>query len=255
MRRDPQRLADVGANATPEDRLLASLIEHHRAARPTAAGLRGITRRVEALAPPSPGAGRLNGVARFGAAAAACVAVAVIGLRVTSLSTAPSPPQSSASFAGARSEPSDPASAAAAPSPSGATTSAHDAVPVDALPSEPASAEGRPPEPPTKAAAVPPTRRASVTRTKRSCDESELIDRAETLLRTGQAAGALEATRLHAACDETVLDQERERIAVEALVLLGRHQEATTRARAFEASYPSSPHLRRIRQLVGLGAE
>ena len=86
-------------------------------------------------------------------------------------------------------------------------------------------------------------------------DESELIDRAETLLRTGHAKGALEATRLHAACDETILDQERERIAIEALVVLGQDQEATARARAFEARYPSSPHLRRIRQLVGLGAE
>jgi hypothetical protein len=47
-----------------------------------------------------------------------------------------------------------------------------------------------------------------------------------------------------------VLVQERERIAIEALVMLGRHEEAAARARAFETSYPSSPHLRRIRQLA-----
>jgi hypothetical protein len=250
MRPDPERLADVGANATPEDRLLASLIEHHREARPTAAGLRGLAKRADALAPPVGVASRFHRFTLFGAAAAACVALAVIGLRVTSPSTAPLPAQPSASFAGARSEPSELASpaASAAPAPS-------DAVPVDLLPSEPLLAEGRPPASPTKAAAASPARRASVTPSKRSCDEAELIDRAETLLRTGQAASALEATRLHAACNETVLGQERERIAIEALVLLGRNEEATTRARAFEVSYPSSPHLRRIRQLVGLGAE
>ncbi|MBN9165129.1 MAG: hypothetical protein BGO98_42410 [Myxococcales bacterium 68-20] len=244
MSRDPQRLADLGANATPEDRLLASLIEHHREARPTAAGLRGIAKRAEALAPPGGVAGRLHRFTLFGAVAAACAAISVIGLRVTSPSAAALPEEPSASLA-----------VSATPAPSEAPASAHDAVPVDVLPSEPVLAEGRPPESPTKAAAASSTRRASITRIKRSCDESELIDRAETLLRTGQAASALEATRLHAACEETVLDQERERIAIEALVLLGRNQEATTRARAFAASYPSSPHLRRIRQLVGLGAE
>ena len=242
MSRDPQRLSDVGANATPEDRLLASLIEHHREARPTAAGLRGIAKRAEALAPPVGVAGRLHRFTLFGAAAVACAAVTVIGLRVTSPSTAPLPAEPSASFAGS-----------ATPAPSEAPASAHDAVPVDVLPSEPVPAEGRTPASPTKAASS--TRPASVTRSKRSCDEAELIDRAETLLRTGQAKSALEATRLHAACDETVLDQERERIAIQALVMLGGDQEATTRARAFEVSYPSSPHLRRIRQLVGLGAE
>ncbi len=249
MSRDPQRLADLVANATPEERLLASLIEHHREARPTAAGLREIAKRAEALAPPGGVAGRFRRGALFGVAAAACTAIAVIGLRVTAPSTAPLSAQPGALFAVASSEPSELAS----PAPSEAPASAHDAVPVDVLPSEPVPAERRPPASPTKAASS--TRPASVARSKRSCDEAELIDRAETLLRTGQAKGALEATRLHAACDETVLDQERERIAIEALVLLGRTPEATTRARAFEVSYPSSPHLRRIRQLVGLGVE
>ena len=241
MSRDPQRLADVGANATPEDQLLASLIDHHRQARPAAAGLRGIARRVDALpAPAGVVPSRFHKFTLFGVVAAACTAIAVIGLRVTSPSTAPLPAQPSASFA----EPSEPA-------PPAATA----AVPVDELPSEPVFAEELPPASPSKAAAAASTRPASVMRSKRTCDESELIDRAETLLRTGQAKGALEATRLHAACDETILDQERERISIEALVVLGRKQEATTRARAFEAGYPSSPHLRRIRQLVGLGAE
>lgn len=243
MSRDPQRLSDLGANATPEDRLLASLIEHHREARPAAAGLREIAKRAEALAPPVGVAGRLHKFTLFGAVAAACATVAVIGLRVTSPGAAALPAEPSASSA-----------VSAAPAPSEAPpASAHDAVPVDVLPSEPVLAEERTPASPTKAASS--TQPASVARSKRSCDEAELIDRAETLLRTGQAASALEVTRQHATCNETVLDQERERIAIEALVLLGRDQEATTRARAFEVSYPSSPHLRRIRQLVGLGAE
>lgn len=241
MSRDPRRLADFGENATPEDRLLARLIEHHREARPTATDLRGIVERAEALAPPAGVTGRFHRFTLLAAAAAACATLTVIGLRVTSPSTAPLPTQPSVTPAiGAPLAPRDAASAV------------HDAVPVDVLPSEPLPAEGAPPASPVK---VAPPRRASVTQSEPSCDEAELIDRAETLLRTGHAKGALEVTRLHAACNATILDQERERIAIEALVLLGRDQEATTRARAFEVSHPSSPHLRRIRQLVGLGAE
>ncbi len=44
--------------------------------------------------------------------------------------------------------------------------------------------------------------------------------------------------------------QERERLAVVALVRLGRREEAKRRADAFEATFPESAHLTRVRELV-----
>jgi hypothetical protein len=47
-----------------------------------------------------------------------------------------------------------------------------------------------------------------------------------------------------------VVPQEREALAVEALVRLGRHTAAAARAAAFERDYPNSPHAARVRALV-----
>ncbi len=44
--------------------------------------------------------------------------------------------------------------------------------------------------------------------------------------------------------------QERERLAVVALVRLGRREDAKRRAEAFEAAFPRSAHLTRVRELV-----
>ena len=44
--------------------------------------------------------------------------------------------------------------------------------------------------------------------------------------------------------------QERERLAIDALVRSGRRDDASERARRFESTYPSSPHLARVRALV-----
>lgn len=46
------------------------------------------------------------------------------------------------------------------------------------------------------------------------------------------------------------LAQERERLAIDALVRLDRRPEAEARAKAFEATYPQSAHLARVRALV-----
>ena len=240
MSLDPKRLADVGADAAPDDRLLASLIEQHRQGRPGASGLRSLAKKLDA-GPPVGALGRFHRLSLWGVSALVCAALAVTAFRASPDAHSPLPPAVADADHTARASDFTPPSSIAPAEPP-ATVSVH------ALPNEPAPAQGQ-------AAPPPPSRRPSVAPSKKTCDEAELIDRAETLLRTRQAKGALEATRLHAACDETILDQERERIAIEALVLLGRDQEETTRARAFEASYPASPHLRRIRQLVGLGAE
>lgn len=81
-------------------------------------------------------------------------------------------------------------------------------------------------------------------------DELALLERARTAL-------ASEPARTLALADEHVrrfqrpaLAQERERLAIEALVRLGRHGEAEERARRFEETYPSSAHLARVRALV-----
>ncbi|AKV04370.1 hypothetical protein AKJ09_11033 [Labilithrix luteola] len=233
MSHDPQRLVDV--DATPEDRLLASLIEQHRQGRPDAAALLSLTKRLDAGSPLR-ATGRFFRLCLYGASAVACTALAVTAFRVAPPAT-PSPFPSPSSAPVATNEP-----------PQGPAT-----VSVHALPSEPASSASAAPPPPSRRVkvAAPETRETS----DKICDESQLIERAETLLRTGQPAGALDITRQHVACGETVLVQERERIAIEALLKLRRPEEASARARAFEANYPSSPHIRRIRQLIELRSE
>jgi len=54
-----------------------------------------------------------------------------------------------------------------------------------------------------------------------------------------------------------ILDQEREALTIEALVALGKVDEARARARAFERTYPASPHRARIEHALAraVGAE
>lgn len=78
------------------------------------------------------------------------------------------------------------------------------------------------------------------------------------LLEAARAALATEPARTLALADEhtkrfssPAFAQERERLAIEALVRSGRRDDASTRARRFESTYPRSPHLARVRALVG----
>lgn len=77
------------------------------------------------------------------------------------------------------------------------------------------------------------------------------------LLEEARAALATAPTRTLALADEHMkrfsspaFAQERERLAIDALVRSGRRDEALERARRFESTYPSSPHLARVRALV-----
>jgi hypothetical protein len=85
-------------------------------------------------------------------------------------------------------------------------------------------------------------------------EETTLIRDARQALRAGDAARALglldESRRLFPA---GVLQQERERLAIEALLEDGRAAEASARAAAFLRKYPNSPHAAEIRAL-NLGA-
>ena len=79
--------------------------------------------------------------------------------------------------------------------------------------------------------------------------EGELLSRAFAALQGGDAAGALRLTREHQALTGTALSQERERIAIEALVQLGQRSAAQARAVVFAQRFPNSTYLPRIQAL------
>ena len=77
-------------------------------------------------------------------------------------------------------------------------------------------------------------------------DEAELLSRAFAALQAGDAAGALALTREHQALTDAALSQERERIAIEALLQLGQRSAAKARATVFAQRFPNSTYLPRI---------
>ena len=71
--------------------------------------------------------------------------------------------------------------------------------------------------------------------------EQELIDTARGALVRGRAGDALAATDAHAKrFPHGALAEEREALAIQALVLQGNVDAARTRADAFRAKYPES---------------
>jgi hypothetical protein len=81
--------------------------------------------------------------------------------------------------------------------------------------------------------------------------ELDLLRAAEASL-DGDPRAALARTDEHlAAYPRGVLAQEREYLAIDALVRLGRHADAAERARRFEAQHPASPLRRRLTRLIG----
>ena len=81
--------------------------------------------------------------------------------------------------------------------------------------------------------------------------ELTLLDRARTQMAT-DAAAAMRALDAHLALYPSGrFAQEREVLAIEALVRLGRRPEAETRAAAFDRAFPTSAHRRRIAVLLG----
>lgn len=83
-------------------------------------------------------------------------------------------------------------------------------------------------------------------------DEVKMLERAQDALRSGRHAEALSLCNEHATrYPNGMLAQEREVIAVEALVKTGRTAEAKARAEKFKARFPGSSHARRIDSLLG----
>lgn len=118
-----------------------------------------------------------------------------------------------------------------------------------------------PPEPivadlapvPSAPASVAPSARPSLHVTPSAEDpeeEARLLHRAQDAL-AASPAKALALGQEHARrFPHGLLAQEREVLAIDALVRLGRNAEATRRAEAFARTYPSSSHRRRIDALL-----
>jgi hypothetical protein len=129
---------------------------------------------------------------------------------------------------------------ASTPPPSPAAAAVEPALPDDRPP--PAEAAPARPQPGPRRAVRSPARRLG--------EETTLIRDARQALRAGDARRALrlleESRRLF---PTGVLEQERERLMIEALVKAGRGAEASARASAFLRKYPDSPHAGEIRAL------
>jgi hypothetical protein len=78
-----------------------------------------------------------------------------------------------------------------------------------------------------------------------------LLQDAQDALRSDPARALALANQHAQRAPRGALAQEREVIAIEALVKLGRRGEARQRAARFEAAYPNSAQNRRVHLLVG----
>lgn len=100
-----------------------------------------------------------------------------------------------------------------------------------------------PPPPPPPSSSPPPQPPPAV-------DELAGLDEAQRAL-AGDPARALALCEAHArAFPRGALTEEREVLAIEALVRLGRGDAARARAEAFRAAHPASGHLRKVEGLV-----
>jgi hypothetical protein len=138
---------------------------------------------------------------------------------------------------------------------SGETTAAPPSASVSAL----SSSSSGPLAPPASAPLPEPTRpppvatvTAPLPANPPAPSETALLDRGHQALRSQNPAAALAAADEHArAYPRGTFAQEREVIAIEALVALGRRPEAAKRAGRFRAAFPGSAHQARIDSLVG----
>jgi TolA-binding protein len=146
--------------------------------------------------------------------------------------------RSDAPIAAVSATPIEASAPAALPAPSAAPVPAEPSAAVDTLPFDTL--------PSASASAAPPPPSASPEM------EMEVFKRAQAALSSGDAAGALAACAAHQqAYPRSAFAQEREVIAIDALVRLGRRGEAEARADRFARSWPSSGHNRRIDSLLG----
>lgn len=255
---DPPRLKSAASGSTEAAR---ALLDRGRSEVPDAAAIARLASRLP-LAPP-PGGGAPAPGAAPGAPIAAGASVApsaVIGavLAIGVLGGAwwqgsardappPAPREPAAAIAAPRATTSPIATAIAAPPE--AVTAAPATEPAPATASPAASPAPPPRDPPSAAAnAGSPSPSASAT----AETEVELLRRARESLGSNPA-GALAAAEEHRArFAGGVLAQEREVIAISALIALGRRADARARAARFVASYPRSVHRANVESMTDL---
>jgi hypothetical protein len=95
--------------------------------------------------------------------------------------------------------------------------------------------------------------RATVAASEDPVAELSLLERAQRVLRSEPAAALALAQEHRARFERGALAQEREMLAIEALLRLERRAQAERRARAFTQRYPQSSHGPRLRDLLRSG--
>jgi hypothetical protein len=121
---------------------------------------------------------------------------------------------------------------------------------VEAARPSPPDAAPPPDAPPPVVAVRTPASRPHAQRDSLA-EEVALLDRARTALGAGDAQSALATCDAHAQqFSRGVLREERERIAIEALVILDRRTEAEARAQRFDRAFPNSVQSERIHALL-----
>jgi len=238
MSREPIRVVDLTDGASSEQQFIGEVIRAERMGLPSAAKMDELAARLGPIVRP-------KGGGLFGTSGRWLVATALAGAFVVAIFAVRSSGTTDVAPAASRAAPPSEIHEVVTPPPNAVAVPpapVEPAISVEQLPS--AAAPSRPRAPALAASAA-----------SACAGEIDLVERADAALRANDPAGALAMTRAHIArCPDGAFAQECERIAVEALTRLGRTAEASARANAFERRYPSSPYVRRIRNLVQQGS-
>ena len=245
----PQPLRSLhGANGPNTE--LRSLLEASDAHEPTPADLASLGKRLAAALPPGtlPGAGGapppaapptapVPGGLLASAGSKLLVAVAITGAIAGGVWVGRSDPSQITRPSSTDLAPSVTVSSPASVVPPSSSASA-------TLTSEPSASA-------TTAVVRPSTASARPEPVAPSEPEATILARAHDELLRGAPEKALATTNEHArGYPKGMLAQEREVIAIEALVRLGRRDEARRRADSFHRAYPGSSHVDRVERLV-----
>lgn len=122
-----------------------------------------------------------------------------------------------------------------------------------AEPETPAVASAEPDELRPRAAAPAPVPSAEPTDAPSPAEELALLNRAQSLLGQNPAMALMLASDHQRRFRSGTLVQEREVIAIDALLRLGQRPAAEARAARFRQQFPASVHLRRVDVLLGVG--
>lgn len=243
---EPRRLIDEG----PDE--LRELLQSAQLDEPTESQLASLTTRVSFLFPIIPGGGGGGGGSGGGgshgptaggrgtaAGAGAVKAAASLGAAKVTAMVVAATVAASGGYAMLRS----------APTPAPVTS--------QPLKAQPEVTPEQPPEPvaaPEVAVQPEPAPRPRVAQERPPAppaSEDELLQRAMQLARAGNPSAALAEANQHATRFPTsVMAQEREVVAITALVELGRREEAQRRAVIFKAKWPTSAHVTQIDTLT-----